>query len=158
MGRTKTPTNIKKLRGTLQPCRTIKLEVVFDELESAKAPDELDEEGKKEWDRIFPILKSRGLITKVDYQMLLNYCFIVSRMKYVRGKILNEDIIYYEMNAAMQKVPKVNKYITAYKDFFSQMVALSARFGFSPADRTKINLPKQPASADLESEFIRKAN
>jgi len=132
--------------------------VVFEELSSPTAPAELDQEGKKEWDRIYPILKSRGLITKPDYQMLLNYCWIVSMMKFIRSEINHDNVILFEKNAVGQKVQKLNKYITAYKDFFTQFTAISARFGFSPADRTKINLPKNPTSPDDENLFIRKAN
>ena len=142
----------------MQPCRVLPMELVFEELDSPEAPKELDKEGKAEWNRIYPILKSKKLITKPDLQLLISYCWIVSRMKYIRKEVTNKKIIVFEHNSQGDKVQKVNKYISAYKDMFNQMVTISARFGFSPADRTKINLPANPKDKEqeLENQFIRK--
>lgn len=155
MGRHRTPTVVKQARGTLQKCRTVKFEPIYEELDNIKPPDEIkdDDVAVKEWNRIAPILKSKKLITKVDLQMLINYCFLVSRMKYLRDEVKNEDIIQKQIGFGGVQLEKINPKIKVYKEMFTQMVTVSAKFGFTPSDRTKISLPKDPKADtdDLES-------
>ena len=169
-GRKKLPTVLKIVRGTARKCRILQAEVNYDEICVPAAPDELDPEAKAEWDKYFPLFKGKGLATKADLPLLLDLCFIIARLKFIRSKITNENIVYSENTGKEIKVktdkgwekrplqiPKINPYIKAYVLFIDRLYSLSAKFGMSPADRTRINMPEKFTKPDLEKEFIRKS-
>lgn len=143
VGRKPTPTLIKIARGTDRPCRTLPNEVNYDALQLPSGPEELDEAGRVEWERLYPQLSSRGLMTAADKALFLEWCFCVGKLHYIRQQLQNDKLIYAFKNRDGEKIPKVNPYIKAYDLFISKLLSISARFGFSPADRTRVGMPNR---------------
>lgn len=135
------PTALKIARGTDQPCRLKENEPKFDPIVSPVNLDLLDEDGLREWKRIFPLMSERGLATEVDEHGLLEWCYVISKLRFLHSRINNENMII-EKNQQAGKNFAINPYIKLYDLYFEKMLKLSGKFGFTPADRTRINMPK----------------
>ena len=148
------PTLLKISQGTFSADQAHENEPEYDPLTNPVNLNTLDEEGRKEWDAIFPLLNERKLITEVDERLLLEWCRVISKLRFINGQITNDKLIvrhpYLKDNWA------INPLVKLYEMFFNKMIILSARFGFSPADRTRINMP-QPYKKNKEKNLIRRA-
>lgn len=155
MARHKLPTNLKAVRGTLEQRREVANQPTYEGLVVPITPTELPDEGKKEWDTIYPLLKSRELVTKADYRMLVEWCFVISQLKIVREKMTAPEFEWIEYSD--KGVPILSKWLIAYNHLFNRMVTLSGKFGFSPADRTRISMPKSVHDDEkLEQLYIKR--
>lgn len=68
------PTNIKKLKGTAQPCRTNDFEPTYPADNLPDPPPWLLGPGLDEWNRISGILQKAGVVTDMDFTTLAIYC------------------------------------------------------------------------------------
>jgi P27 family predicted phage terminase small subunit len=148
------PTIVKIANGTDRADRLPVNEPIFNPIIEADI-DALDEFGKKEWDRIFPLMKERGLATEADLFGLMEWCRVVAKMRYLATKCTNEDMVVSKnMAAGINQV--VNPYEKLYDSYFDKMLKLCAKFGFTPADRTRINMP-EPMKQDNVKDLIVRA-
>lgn len=85
-----------------------------------------------EWKRHAPRLKALGLLTEVDDDALATLCVISVRL---RGQVTS--------GAATSTIIETSK----------ELRALWARFGMTPADRSRVKLPEKPADNDPLREF-----
>lgn len=153
-GRKRLPAKIKAIRGTLQPCRTLPNEVDYAVLDDVTPPEMLDAIGKKEWIRIVKILKDKRIITEADVFALIQYCHAYSLQIQIIEKVRFENLIMKDKAGG----PLVNPYQREFYKLNNVFNSISARFGFSPADRTKILMPEKFANEkNIEDDFIRRA-
>ena len=118
MPRVKTPTALKILRGTDQPCRRNDEEPKHEAAADLKPPGWLHGEGRKEWTRLAEQLTDAGVLKDPDLFMFAMYCKLVGH--------LIED---YGKGKKRRIVPP---------DYLSQLRYMSALFGLDPSSRSKI--------------------
>jgi len=150
------PTIVKIRQGTDRADRINKNEPAYEPLHNPQCLNELDEEGRKEWDKIYPLLMGNGLATEADERLLVEWCRIISKLKYLNDKITNETMVVKKNQTAGLNFV-INPYIKLYELYFNKMILLSAKFGLSPADRTRIGMPSPINKKGLQNEFIKKA-
>jgi len=63
-------------------------------------------------------------------------------------------VVSKNMAAGINQV--VNPYEKLYDSYFDKMLKLCAKFGFTPADRTRINMP-EPIKEKKQKDLIRRA-
>lgn len=140
-GRKPLPTEIKKLRGTDQPCRILDDEMAPPPISNIPAPpDGMRDIAKSEWYRIVGELSSLKILSNLDLALIEIYC--------------NEYCVYLEMEQTLQK----NGRVIFYKDkdghllraqaaphqriadrAVEKMLKIAAEFGFTPSARTRIS-------------------
>ena len=151
-GRKPLPTEVKRARGTLQPCRTrtdeMRPELVRD---MPEPPEYLDEYGRAEWERILPELKASGVLARLDLSIIAMYCNEIAtyiecqqQMKKAatRVMVIKDDSgkVKYAQQLPYQKIAN---------DALEKAVKIAAEFGFTPAARTRIGVggTEKPKSA-----------
>ncbi len=120
-------------------------------------PEWLSPEAKREWNRVTKELDALGLLAKVDRALLASYCecwgTYVAAVRALRAKRLAAERAAAE--AGEQSDPGSWLTFTTQKGYVGQapeigimkamtekMQQLSARFGFTPADRSKMAMPE----------------
>ena len=162
-GRRPTPSALKKLRGTDQPCRMNdnepEPEKVMDMVSVDPPeywghtcdPDCLEDCTKndivafKTWEWLVPRLIQLKVLTELDLETVTKYCEIVSDLREIRGMLKEYGRLSY-----VEKVGEDgNKYYEAksspaavqYNNLLSQFRAFSGMLGLDPASRPKIYVP-----------------
>ena len=105
-----------------------------------EAPDFIkeDELALKKFNELVEELKSVGIITNVDTDLLAVYSDCWS--KYVKATIMlsMQDMVEEQENKLGAVVKVVNPYIRVQDQYSNKLLKLSSLFGLSPADRSKI--------------------
>lgn len=123
-GRPPTARDLKLITGTLKKCRDKGVSSTASG--RPKRPDWLSDEARREWNRIVPELQKQGVLSVLDRGMLAVYCSLWAQ--YADGERRGVPI-----KAAL----------------ISQMRAIAASFGFTPADRARLSLqPQKSAGGD----------
>ena len=142
MARPKIPTEIKKLKGTYQPCRDVVNEMNPERIIDLPYPPEyLNDNAKKEWYNVVREFQKLKMLTTLDLPMLAAYCneigiYIDMNQKCIEhGRIdvfLNLDgSVKYTQQSAYQKVAN---------DALLKATKIATEFGFTPASRTKVSI------------------
>jgi len=109
-------------------------------------PSWVNDEAKKEWNRLIPELERLGLLTTLDQASLIACCQCWGRFVEAEKYLKNNDTVFITENGYMQQVPQVGmaqKYLKLYLSFM-------AEFGLSPSSRTRINLsPDKPDESPM---------
>ena len=150
------PTVLKIAHGTYRADRVQPNEPTFEPIPEGTCPEWLSDVGKNEWNRLFPLLKERGLATDADLMLLSEWCRIISKLRYLDSVTKDEDMVQ-EKKATAGIIDVINPYEKLYDSYFDKMIKLSAKFGLSPADRTKINMPT-PLNKEKKKDLIRRAS
>lgn len=112
----KTPDNVKSIRGTKQPCRTVGETVEFDLVDAIPpAPEYLDVIAATFWRRIVPVLVDKRLLTLADLESLEVMCALYGKVR----KCIEANV---DINAAT----------------VTQLRLYQTEFGLTPASRTKM--------------------
>jgi P27 family predicted phage terminase small subunit len=109
-------------------------------------PSWLDDEAKKEWNRIVPELKKLGLLTVVDYPALIGYCQSWARYIEAEKHITKVGTSFETINSCLMPVPEVaiaQKYLKLCQSFMIQ-------FGLTPSSRGRITLPGESIDDEFE--------
>ncbi len=130
MGRTPLPTEIKRLKGTLRPCRTNPKEPVPTEL-IGDPPEYMSDRAKEIWFNVVQYLP-KGVITACDSGVLETYCNM-SALREELQRIVNEKgaVLAYknEISAHFNALDKANKAIAQ----------AGSELGLTPASRQKVS-------------------
>lgn len=108
-----------------------------------KPPKWLDDTGKKEFKRIVKEMAQTGILTNIDVDMLALYCDALSQYIECSETIRQEGIMVEYTNKAAETNKVPHPLLSKKKQLFEQMKALASEFGFTPAARAKIAIPKQ---------------
>lgn len=130
-GHNRKPTVMKVLEGTARKDRMSPNEPQPEKvLIPPPMPEELNKYGQKEWKKMTLELSKIGVLTTIDLSQLEAYC--------------NEIGNYWEAEANKRDASPL-----ARKEFFdmaqkhlTQARAIAVQFGFTPASRGKLNVPK----------------
>lgn len=136
-GRPKTPAEIRKLQGN-PGRRPIPIPPKAAPVaETFPPPEWMDAGAKSEWRRVVKVYSGIKLITETDIPLLISWCTAVSEfvtvLKAIRKLEMKKEVDY--------KLLRIN--MISIRELRADLLALSARFGFSPVDRMKLALPPE---------------
>ncbi|GAF74388.1 unnamed protein product, partial [marine sediment metagenome] len=148
VARPKKPIEKKKLEGTFRKDREAKEPMVPTKFEGIpKPPKQLIKEGMDLWNAAVKELQNLKMLYDVDLPMLVSYC--------------NEMGTYFKMQDIINKKgetymdgknPKTRPEVYIGRNSLKIAITIASKFGFTPSDRTKIEVPKQN-EGDAFSEF-----
>lgn len=111
-------------------------------------PSHLARAARTEWERIVPELERMGLMTIVDRAGLAAYCQAWARWREAELALKAEGTVI-EFRAMLIK----NPWLAIADKAMLQLRAFASEFGFTPAARTRIQVPKAANDDDM-SEFF----
>lgn len=142
-GRKRIPTKIKKLKGTLQKCRTQENEMQVAVLEKMPhAPLWLSEIGKQEWDNVCFELYNKQMLHKIDLPLIAAYCNAMALhieteiMLREKGRIQ----VYKNTDGTIKHAQSVPHQKIA-NDALERALKIAAQFGLTPSSRSAISQP-----------------
>lgn len=150
-GMNRKPTVMKILEGTYREDRAMpnepKPEVIAI---PPPMPEGLNEYGQKEWEKMTLELSKLGMLTTIDTSQLAAYCNEIGNYwecEFSRKKVIvREDTDEGKEAAALfykNYFDMAQKHLKAAKD-------IAIQFGFTPASRTRINVPKEKERSKLD--------
>ena len=139
-GRKKIPTEIKKLRGTLQKCRETESQMnVKRSGRIPDAPDWLSEVGREQYYKVTNELWNKNMLYEVDLALVIAYsnemALYIETEKLLRTKSRiyakhdKDGNIVYAASVPYQKIAN---------DALNKAIKLAVQFGFTPSARTNI--------------------
>jgi P27 family predicted phage terminase small subunit len=150
-GHNRKPTLMKVLEGTARADRTMPNEPKPEVLTiPPPMPEGLNQWGQKEWEKMTLELTEIGMLTTIDSSQLAAYCNEMGnywecelRRKGVCPKNESDEAIELAETFYKNYFDMAQKHLKAAKD-------LAVQFGFTPASRTRINLPKKEERSELD--------
>lgn len=140
MARPTLPTETKKRRGTLQPCRTNFNEPVYDDLAVMPTPPEhLSALAKELWLSLCPILSGSGVLKTAHVFSLECLCEAFADGRYARIALQERGATTYQSfgeggSTMWRAYPEIALIADADRRFKSWC----ASFGITPADASKV--------------------
>jgi P27 family predicted phage terminase small subunit len=138
-GRKKIPEEIKKMKGTLMPCRTIP-HMKPTPVTGMVAPPfgiELDEHALQVWMRTVDKLSMYRVLTDSDLEALAIYCQAVSLYWKCQEDIKSRGAVY-ELDTKQGVVNRRNASVDVAASQYTIIKDLQARFGLTPSDRQSV--------------------
>ena len=148
----RTPTRIKKLRGTAQPCRTNPHEPA-PRPGVPEPPEFLDEVARAEWDRLAPQLQLRGLLEEIDLAMLTAHVTAWSQLCRAQRAVAVEGEVVIDEAGRVRTSP----YAALAEKARAQLIITGREFGLSPSARTSVRAappPVDPVAAARRERFL----
>ena len=138
MARPKTPTAVKKLRGTIRKDRTSKNEPKPRKKPGGLQPPAwLSRRAKAEWRRLAPELERIGLLTIADLRQFARYCDACAHFEELTKRLnIGDLVVAVGRNGYRQQVAEV-----ALQQKYGEIVGkLAARFGLDPSSRASLDV------------------
>ncbi len=149
LGRKPQPTRMKILKGEPNKDR-INLNEPKISPSIPQMPVHLNTYGKKEWQRIAPILAGMGILSEIDMAALAGYCQAYGR--WVQAEQNIKKLEKKGSDGILIKTPKgfimINPYITIADKSLDQMRKFLIEFGMTPSSRSRIVVGKQDDDED----------
>lgn len=153
-GRPKKPTQIKKLNGTFREDRALDDEMMPSKLSFAPSPpDLLSMRGKTLWASVCAELAELEMLHRVDLEQIAAYCSEMDGYWTTVSEIQDDGAVIRGVNKEGNPYVIQNPLIGIKNTYLKNATAIASKFGFSPADRTKIAAP--PAERDGSFEAMR---
>lgn len=147
-----TPTALRVLRGNPGKRKLNESEVTPETVSEPIIPEYLewlDSVAKKEWDRIAPILKELGLLTKIDGTALAGYCRVYSKWVDTEKLIMKHGMLMKTESGYIQQSP----YISMANQYMKEMRRFLSEFGMTPSSRSNIKL-SEPILRDEFEDYL----
>lgn len=106
-------------------------------------PDFLSDEAKTEWRRMFPVLRSCGLVTLGDLPALAVYCSLYGRWREAEEQLQATPNLIKTPNGHLQP----NPWITIARQTAELMKAYLIEFGLTPAARARMGAAEPPKAS-----------
>ena len=156
-GRKPIPTNLKKLKGTLQKSRVIPFEVKSIPLTRIPIPPEtLGRFGLIEWNKVYNFLISGNIVSEVDMNLVSAYCHEAdiywTIIEHLSGPSLLQNLTDMTANGTSVQ----NHLIGIKNKSFKNMQDIAVQFGFTASARTRIGSVEPKEEVDLVSQFQKK--
>jgi P27 family predicted phage terminase small subunit len=158
VGRPRKPDAVKAKQGTLRPSRVNANPVPATVVDMIPpAPEWLDEVGQAEWIEKTRVLHKMGILERADLTLLAAYCnewstYILAD-KEMRSGVNGR--IYVVKDGRKIKYAASMPWVKIAKDALEQVLKIGAEFGFSPASRSKISIPKQEQEESKISKLLK---
>lgn len=107
-------------------------------------PRWLDEEARREWKRLEPLLRDAGITTSVDRAVLAAYCRAWSRWVWAcKATDKNGAVIVSKKTGQAYQGP----YVNVEAMYEKQLRACEAELGMTPSSRTRVQVTQTPQEA-----------
>lgn len=149
MGRTKLPTKIKQIRGTVRADRVPAKEPESDVQTLPMPPDDMDDNAKAMWLTTCGKLLSLGMLSSVGLPQIRRYSqnysiYMQAQTALKAGKIVGKS----------GGITRINPWWKVSQEAEKMMLAFEDRWGLSPSTQGKINWPNaENDKADEADEF-----
>jgi len=137
-GRKPTPTRLKVLRGVHHS------KINHDEPVPPPGPPEppewLSDSGRKEWDRLVPLLQRSGLVTQLDTDAVARYCELAA--EWVRHMAVcrsGGDILELKDAAGKTRYRQTSPSASLARAYAKELRAIAQEFGMTPSSRSRIS-------------------
>ena len=144
----KTPTKIKKLKGTFRADESMDNEMLPEEVDSLNVEGKLLNDFANDiWIKLNRNLAAIGMLNEIDQELLMSYCNEMGLYFDCMDKVKKEGMI--TLSPANGEI--ISNYLKIGNTALSNAIKLSDKFGFNPAARTKIEMPVQKPKDELDS-------
>ena len=109
-----------------------------------RCPDHLDENAKKEWKRLVPILRRMKVLTEADWMALANLCQTWSTLVKAQVKLTEMGVLYKSPSGYIMQSPL----LAIVNQCVDTITKLSREFGLTPAARSRIIARSEPEPED----------
>lgn len=148
MARPRKPTAVKKLQGTLQPCRTNKNEPMPQTpLARIAPPEHLCELAKDAW-RFALSQAPEELLTSLDFAVFEQWSVLYAQLVEVQKKLNQEGLFITDPDTGISKPNVLLKIEVVLQDTLRRYMT---EMGFTPASRSKISVSKK---TETKNEFL----
>lgn len=96
------------------------------------APDWLPPDARVEWDRVFPLLVARRILTEADIASLENYCLAVGQVRQAQLAISQRGL-----TISNSRGTKVNPAVRIQEGAINRARLLAAELGLTPVSRSR---------------------
>ena len=104
-------------------------------------PAHLDDEAKKEWKRLSPILQRMRVLTEADYMALANLCVAYSTLIKAQVSLSKTGLLVKTPSGYVQQSPLVS----IVRSQMEMINRLCGEFGLTPSSRSRIQIqPEKP--------------
>jgi len=150
-GRKPKPTRVKELEGNPGKRRLNTTELRPPVPAAVPyAPKFVNDEAKREWNRMVNILMGMGLYTEVDHAALAMYCQAWGRWVVAERKLSVEgEIITGVLGGRCQ-----NPWRYEANKAFAQMRQMLPEFGLTPSSRSRLSAPATPDEPSLAEQLF----
>lgn len=157
MGRTKLPTELKLLKGTLEKSRTLKDEMKPTPIKNLPYPPTwLGEIAKKEWYAITKELHKLGMLTDLDLSILAIYCNEIETYIECNEILKNKSRVQLFKNPdGSLKYAAQSSFQKIANDCVAKAIKIAGEFGLTPASRTRIGTGINVDSDDPFLEYLK---
>lgn len=151
MGKKKTPTALKVIRGTDQPCRTNYDEAKYEALTKVSIPKVLtSQRARKIFKDKSNQLIRQGILQAPDVDLLTAYCNTFDiYLQAVEQLNDPENPLVVTVQTKKGEMKMISPYLQIQKQLIPLLNSLSSEFGFSPSARAGLKL----TPAKKENEF-----
>jgi len=155
-GPSPTPTPILKLRGSKRVTKTRERHEVSGPTGTPDCPEWLDDDARKAWEELVPLLEGMGVLTRIDGNALARYCRLWARWRKAEAFIQEKGEMYPLRGddgkvKCFQQWPQV---AIAHK-LAQQLTRLEQEFGMTPSARARLQLaPKTPEAVGGKARFF----
>lgn len=141
MARNRTPTALKIVKGTDQPCRTNKAEPK-PEVGIPECPEHLPEAVKAAWPLIGGVLERMGVLTLSDALALEGLCSTYMELRTARASLQENgggSLTYECVTEGGAKMYRPHPEVAMIADLDRRYQSWLGKFGLTPADRSKVS-------------------
>ena len=154
MGRDRLTRDEKNLKGTYQPSREVKPQVVNALSRMPNVPEWIGDEGKRIWREQGANLLKSGLLTESDMVAFSRYCQYAGLFERLMRELSTDELVLTLPNAITTPNPKFKMAL----DCQNQADKLGKQFGLSPATRKKVPPPQEGEPEDIFERYLRERN
>jgi len=155
-----TPTVLKFIRGNPRK-ENLAAKVATEpqpptSLNVPKLPRDLygDDEAKKEWNRVAPLLHSLGLLTDLDLGALMKYCKVHSQWMRIQKELVDGEDGFVIITSTGRITP--NPLIAISVQLSKEMRQYMVDFGMNPSSRSRISVGAPPTKDPFEDYMNKK--
>lgn len=114
----------------------------FEKLDSdTKAPHYLDGMGKKEWNRVLPLLEELP-ISSLDYHLIAQYCNWYSVWRKSWQDVKKNHTVMFEINSVGTATKKINPSVNVMEKATTQIMRISNELGMTISSRMRLVDPQ----------------
>lgn len=122
----------------------------MEKIDEPTCPEHLDRHGKKLWKRCVLNLKSLGKLHNADFDLLEQYCFVMSQCRLLEERISDEGVTQ-EMQYKNGTITVETATVKVYMQMLAKAKSLADGFGFSPKGRKELG--NSEVSKPIEDKF-----
>ena len=140
MGRPKTPTQLKVVRGTTRADRANKREPKVEEPLPADPPEWLSPAALPWWGRVRPILTGMKVATSADPIAVGLLCDALAEYMAARDEALAAGMIYETTGKSGDTMIRAHPAVGIAADAWRRAKLMATEFGLTPASRAKVSV------------------